>query len=63
MGLLYLYLISAWVEDLNFINCVINSWRAAASILGENLRDPGVDGRIILRWKWYVGVWTETGSG
>jgi len=34
---------------------------------GENLRerdhwgDPGVDGRIILRWifrKWDVGVWT-----
>jgi hypothetical protein len=37
------------------------------------LVDPGVDGRIILRWifrKWDVGVWTEliwlrigTGSG
>ena len=35
----------------------------------ENLRerdhseDPGVDGRIILRWifrKWDVGVWTES---
>jgi len=28
---------------------------------GEILRDPGVDGRIILRWifgKWDVGVWT-----
>jgi len=33
--------------------------------------DPGVDGRIILRWifrKWYVGAWTEsiclrTGTG
>ena len=26
----------------------------------EFLRDPGVDGRIILRWifrKWYVGLW------
>jgi hypothetical protein len=38
-----------------------------------HLRDPGVDGRIILRWsfrKWDVGVWTgsswlriETGGG
>jgi hypothetical protein len=37
------------------------------------LRDPGVEGRIILRWifwKWDVGVWTglswlriETGGG
>jgi len=28
---------------------------------GKNLGDPGVDGRIILRWisrKWDVGVWT-----
>jgi len=27
----------------------------------DRLGDPGVDGRIILRWifkKWYVGVWT-----
>jgi hypothetical protein len=27
----------------------------------DHLRDPGVDGRIILRWifrKWDVGVWT-----
>jgi len=27
----------------------------------DHLRDPGVDGRIILRWifrKWNVGVWT-----
>jgi len=31
---------------------------------GKNhLRDPGVDGRIILRWifkKWDVGVWTAS---
>jgi len=29
----------------------------------DHLRDPGVDGRIILRWifrKWDVGVWTES---
>jgi hypothetical protein len=27
----------------------------------DHLRDPGIDGRIILRWifrKWEVGVWT-----
>jgi len=27
----------------------------------DHLGDPGVDGRIILRWifrKWHVGVWT-----
>ena len=38
---------------------------------GDNLGDPGVDGRIILRWifrKWEVGVWTgsswfRTGTG
>jgi hypothetical protein len=39
----------------------------------DNLGDPGVGGRIILRWifrKWNVGVWTrldwlmiETGGG
>jgi hypothetical protein len=26
-----------------------------------DLEDPGMDGRVILRWtfrKWYVGVWT-----
>jgi hypothetical protein len=30
---------------------------------GDHWGDPGVDGRIILRWifmKWYVGVWTES---
>jgi hypothetical protein len=46
-------------------------------LVGENLRerdhlqDPGVDGRIILRWtfrKWDVGAWTgslwlRTGTG
>jgi hypothetical protein len=29
----------------------------------EHLGDPGVDGRIILRWifmKWVVGVWTRS---
>jgi hypothetical protein len=29
----------------------------------DRLRDPGVDGRIILRWicrKWAVGTWTES---
>jgi hypothetical protein len=37
----------------------------------DHWRDPGVDGRIILRWffrKWDVGVWTgliwlSTGTG
>jgi hypothetical protein len=39
----------------------------------EHCGDPGIDGRIMLRWifrKWYVGVWTglgwcriETGGG
>jgi len=34
------------------------------------LEDPGIDGRIILRWKWDGGAWTgliwprmETGGG
>jgi hypothetical protein len=30
----------------------------------DHLGDPGVDGRIILKWifrKWAVGVWTELG--
>jgi hypothetical protein len=29
----------------------------------NRLKDPGVDGRIILRWifrKWYVRAWTES---
>jgi len=31
----------------------------------DHLRDPGLDGRIILRWifrKWYVRVWTGSSS-
>ena len=31
--------------------------------MSENLREPDVDGRIILRWifkKWDVGVWTRS---
>jgi len=31
----------------------------------DHLGDPGVDGRIILRWifrKWDVGVWTGSSS-
>jgi hypothetical protein len=31
------------------------------SLNGNHLDDPGVDGRIILRWifrKWFVSVWT-----
>jgi hypothetical protein len=30
-------------------------------LVGKPGGDPGIDGRIILRWifrKWYVGVWT-----
>jgi hypothetical protein len=53
--------------------------RRCVKVLGGSLRerdylgDPGIDGRIILRWicrKWGVGVWTgsnwlrtETDSG
>ena len=35
----------------NFVRCLLMS---------DHLEDPGVDGRIILRWifrKWGVGVW------
>ena len=31
----------------------------------DHLGDPGVDGRIILRWifrKWSVGIWTGSSS-
>jgi hypothetical protein len=24
----------------------------------DHLEDPGIDGRIILRWKWDMGAWT-----
>jgi hypothetical protein len=55
-----------------FINCnwVITRWQWLFIYTGfwwgnlrerDNLGDPGIDGRIILRWifrKWDVGLWT-----
>jgi len=42
---------------------VYTGFRGGGANLGEidHLKDPGVDGRIILRWilgKWDVGIWT-----
>jgi hypothetical protein len=47
------YLVYSWDIAVYIINCYY--------YYCYNLGDPGVDGRIILRWifrKWGVGVWT-----
>jgi len=39
--------------------CIGSCWGNLSE--GDHLGDPGVDGRIILRWifrKWDVGIWT-----
>jgi hypothetical protein len=55
-----------WAEDVAWMG----RGEACTRFWWENLRerdhwvDPGVDGRIILRWifrKWNVGVWTGLG--
>ena len=45
------------------VSAVMNTEAPCRGILKErdHLGDPGVDGRVILRWifrKWCVGVWT-----
>jgi len=51
---------------MNTSNCIIYNgnlqiYTLYSNLIRDQLEDPGVDGRIILRWvltKWDVGVWT-----
>ena len=48
--------VAVWERVEVYIGCWWGNLRAR-----ENLNDPGIDGRIILRWickKWDVEVWT-----